>query len=283
MKRVISLLLALAFLTGCGRNPTPAEPDTLPEDSTPAATETITLPETGPAGTLSASAVVMEGRIPAEVPALPSAPVNLDDPALGSLPFPALLTELPEAGAALYALGDETVLLQWDGYTAEFGWSYLTPRRIPPRLACLDIDGDEEDELAVACYTGSGTSVSIWTLHIIEKGPDGALTDYALPDSLWQEQVPTLLGAAEVEGRCFLLLGRELVEIDSEAPHLDMDEPPSAGSAASFEFLEVNRMRLSGVVNMSSGYPCYIAGWSAELQYQNGIFTLRDFHLESTD
>ena len=272
--RVLFLFLLLA-LAGCGA-PAPAEPEA---QEPPAAS----LPPLTPLYELSAPAAVTEGREPAEELELPSVPVNLDDPALESLSFPALLTELPEADAALYALGDETVLLQWDGCTAEFDWPYLTPRRIPPRLACLDIDGDKEDELAVSCYTGSGTSVSIWTLHIIEKNPDGALTDYALPDALWQEQVPTLLGAAEVEGRCFLLLGRELVEIDSEAPHLDMDEPPSAGSVASFEFLEANRMRLSGVVNMSSGYPCYIAGWSAELQYQNGIFTLRDFHLDSTD
>lgn len=285
MKKALSLLLALALLTGCGGSPSPAEPEVL-QDTSPAEWETVSPPESRRLEPISAPAVVTEGREPAEDYELPKTPFDLDNPELDfGLDFgssPALLAELPEANAALYALeGGETVLIRWDNCIAEFDWLYITPRRIAPCLRCFDIDGDQEDELVILCYTGSGTSVSIWDMHIIEKNSSGILTDYALPQTLWQDQLPSLLSVALYADRPFIVLGHELVALNSEAPHLDLDAPPTAGLTAYFEFLEANRLCLCGTVNLSSGYPCYIADWSAELHYQDSVFTLQDFHLYS--
>lgn len=284
MKRVIPLLLALALLTGCGGNPTPVEPDPLPEDSTPAATETITLPETGPAGTLSASAVVMEGREPVENYELPkTVPSN----PLAEASFPMLLAELPEANAAFYVLQEETVLIRWGDSMAEFDWLYFTPRQILPRLFCFDADGDWEDELIVICYIGSGTGVSIEELHILEKNSDGTLTAYTLPENLWQKEVPKLFDTAELGGRTFAILGHELVEFNHEhgGPDLDLDSA-SSGLIAEFSTEEWGGLRFRGAFCLSppdSAAPCYVVETSADILYQDGIFTLQDFHLYSYD
>ena len=46
--------------------------------------------------------------------------------------------------------------------------------------------------------------------------PDGTLTAYTLPESLWREQVPTLFGTALINGRTFAIPGHELVEFNDE-------------------------------------------------------------------
>ena len=73
----------------------------------------------------------------------------------------------------------------------------------------MDLDGDGKDELIVLTYVGSGTGVSIYDLHVLEKNPDGTLTDYAMPGSLWQERLPPLLRFVQTDGRNFLILGRD--------------------------------------------------------------------------
>ena len=167
---------------------------------------------------------------------------------------------------------------------AEFDWLYLTPRRIPPWMDCFDADGDGENELIIVCYVGSGTNTSFYELHILEKNPDGTLTAYAFPESLWREQLPRLFDTAQVSGRTFAVLGHELVEIDGE--DLDLEEAPSSGLFASFCKEQWDGLRFEGAFCLTyQSYPIPLrAAWtSAKVLYQDGIFTLRDFHLYSYD
>lgn len=73
-----------------------------------------------------------------------------------------LLAQTEDGAAAFYALAEEgSLLLRWDGSLAQFRWNDRTPRCISPQLWWTDADGDGEDELAVSCYAGSGTGVSV--------------------------------------------------------------------------------------------------------------------------
>lgn len=284
----LSSLLALAVLAGCGTT-APADSEA-PANAPPAAEESFSLPEARPLEPLSAPAVITEGRAPAENYDLPT---SLADPRYNAEGWihggvVGFLAEAPESGAAFYAApyqanGESPALIRWGDSLAEFDWDFLTPRTILPRMDCFDADGDWEDELIVICYTGSGTGVSIEELHILEKGPDGTLTDYAFPESIWQEEVPKLFGTAELGGRTFAMLGHELVEFSHEG--LDL-EKPSSGMIAGFSTEDWGSLRFRGAFCLSppdSAAPCYVAETSVAVRYRDGVFTLQDFHLHSYD
>ena len=195
-----------------------------------------------------------------------------------------LLAEAPEADAAFYGLpysedAHETALIRWGDSLAEFGWDFLTPRRFLPRMAVMDLDGDGKDELIVLTYVGSGTGVSIYDLHVLEKNPDGTLTDYTMPGSLWQERLPPLLRFVQTDGRNFLILGRELLEIDMEHV-LGGQMGPSAGWIANFRLLpEEHAIQLLGAVDLWKTTN-YVADYTADVGYRDGVFTLSGFHLQ---
>ena len=284
MYRIIPLLLMLVVLTACG-----AKPETVMEVlEVPA----FALPETAEAEPISSEAVVTEGRAPAEDYDLPLprefSPENswmrydIDGWLRGGTI--GLLAEAPEAGAAFYGLpysenAHETALIRWGNSLAEFDWDFLTPRRFLPRMAVMDLDGDEKDELIVLTYVGSGTGVSIYDLHVLEKNPDGTLTDYAMPGSLWQERLPPLLRFVQADGRNFLILGRELLEIDMEHV-LEGQMEPSAGWIANFRLLpEEHAIQLLGAVDLWKTTN-YVADYTADVGYRDGVFTLSGFHLQ---
>lgn len=284
MYRIIPLLLMLVVLTACG-----TKPETVMEVlEVPA----FALPETAEAEPISSEAAVTEGRAPAEDYDLPLprefSPENswmrydIDGWLRGGTI--GLLAEAPEAGAAFYGLpysenAHETALIRWGDSLAEFDWDFLTPRRFLPRMAVMDLDGDGKDELIVLTYVGSGTGVSIYDLHVLEKNPDGTLTDYAMPGSLWQERLPPLLRFVQTDGRNFLILGRELLEIDMEHV-LEGQMEPSAGWIANFRLLpEEHAIQLLGAVDLWKTTN-YVADYTADVGYRDGVFTLSGFHLQ---
>lgn len=296
MKRGLPLLLALALLTGCGA---PAEPEALPEEP-PAEEETLPLPEPPRhLEPISAPAIVTEGRKPAEDYDLPPLPQDTDwttyrtnaQQWVSDGPSIAVLAEDREADAVLYGLplyantSQETALLRWGDYVAEFDWTLFPgPSMVLPQIKCLDAGGGAK-ELAVICQVGTGTEVSIAELHILEKGPDGTLTAYTFPESLWQEELPKLFDTAELGGRTFAILGHELVEFNNEYEGLDL-ESASSGMIANFETTDWGGLQFRGAFCLSppdSAMPCYVAKTSAQILYENGTFTLQDFHLYSYD
>lgn len=283
MRTLLPVLLALLLLTACGTDAKPA----MEVLEVPA----FSLPETADAEPVSAPAVVTEGRAPAEDYDLPPSPAavqehpryNMERWASGGVIE--LLAEAPEADAAFYGLpysqdAQETALIRWGDSLAEFDWYFATPRMFPPRMAAMDLEGDGENELAVLTYTGSGTGVSVYDLHVLEKNPDGTLTDYAMPGSLWQEQVPPLLRFVQTGGRNFLILGRELLEIDTDYIPED-GTAPSTGWIADFRLLPEERaVQLLGAVDLWKTTN-YVADYTANVGYRDGVFTLSQFHLQS--
>lgn len=287
MKRGLPLLLALALLAGCG---TPAKPEVLPEKPPEG---TLSLPE--PPRRLepiSAPAVVTEGRAPAEDYDLPPSPppatrytprYDMLDWSRGGILD--ILAETPEADAAFYALpysedAHETALIRWGDSMAEFDWDFVTPREFLPRMAAMDLDGDWDEELVILTYSGSGTGVSIYDLHVLEKNPDGSLTDYAMPESLWHEQLPPLLRFVQTDGRNFLILGRELLELDMDHV-LEGEAEPSTGYIANFRLLpEENVIQLLGAMALRETTN-YVADYTANVDFHDGVFTLSQFHLLS--
>lgn len=283
MRRLFPLLLALLVLSGCGTAPS-TEP--LPEE--PEAV--FALPETERLKPLSAPGIVAEGRTPAEDYDLPASMGEREDYWHNMRRWvdegvAALLAEA--SGACFYGLprtedAHETTLIRWGDSAAEFDWAFSTPRAFPPEMYCFDFDRDEADELIVLCYSGSGTGVSVYDLHVVERNNDGTLTDYSTfcyaegGNPLW-EGVSSLLRLERLGGRAFLILGRELAEVDPAALP-EEDRQPFTGSIIQFEvFPEEGRIQFWGGVDV---FPTsYVADISAEVAYQDGVFTLSDFHL----
>lgn len=284
MKRYFLALLLLALLSSCAS--APAEPDPPPEES-PAASGADFLPALTPLENLSTPAEVTEGRSQGnyELPQKMSyVPISEND-------FPALLVELPEADAAFYGLDWDTALIRWGDSRAEFDWPWLTPQQIFPRLYCFDLDNDWEDELIVVCHPGTGTGVSVDKLHVLEKSPDGTLTDYALPWEFFRKDVSGALSVMTLNGRTYSILGTELTDITSLLPedaNPENIEGLSAGDIVNFEVIpepefygENIRVRCSAWLDGEGYTPTlsYAAEVYATVLYQDGVFTLTQIHL----
>ena len=283
-KYFLPLLAILLILGGCG---VPAESD-VSSDMPSTEKAASSLPELSPLAELSAPAVVTEGREPTDHDRLPDQlwqnPIADDD-------FPLLVAELPEANAAFYGLQWDTALIRWGDCQAEFDWPWLTPHQILPRLFCLDFDDDHEDELVVICHTGSGTGVAYQELHVLEKSPEGTLTDYALPWELFSEELTSALSVATVNNRTYSILGTQLVDITANLPE-DADpadiEGLRAGDIVYFEATPDspfwgNHFRYQGSACLT-GEPfprtsCYVTNLDACVLYKDGRFTLSDIHL----
>ena len=171
------LPLALLVFSGCSA-PAPAQPEPPPEESV----EIFSLPETRRLEPLSAPGIVTEGRTPAEdrTPALPKGDRDYHGNMMRWVHENT--AELVAPGACFYALPrtevrPEAALILWGERAAEFDWNFSTPRMFLPEMDCFDLDGDGEDELVILCCSGSGTGVSVWDLHVVEKQEDGTLTD----------------------------------------------------------------------------------------------------------
>ena len=274
MRRPVLILTACLMLSGCGTKPQAAD----------------VLAEMTPAQPITVPAEVTAGRTPEEPPALPTKRVSLrewraesrwnEDPVC-------LLAALKEQDAALYGVTEyqnDAVLLRWGTSLAEFPWSLGGPMIVEPQLLCLDADGDDGQELIVINCAGSGTGVFLSELHVIEKNPDGTLTDNSLPRSAF-DSLTEQLRAAELEGRTFAILGTELVDITDRLPE-NLDGVPTglvAGSNINFGQTPQGMEFWGGVWLDGEGVlptACYAADVRARVSYEDGAFTLSGFHLD---
>lgn len=265
-KRLLPAALALlALLTGCG---------------------TKELPPGAAAEPISAPAAVTEGRVPTRLYTLPTE-VTLLTQWDQDVPL-ALLAETPERDAAIYGVrgGEDAdfVLLRWGESLAEFDWTFETPRRVQPRIWLLDVDGDGQDELVVECYQASGTGVSVYDLHVVKKNGDGTLTDYRLPESLYTEQLAALLGVFGRDGRTWVSLGEELVDITAHLPEGVVTgdiQGLYTGSRAAFTVDYGIEYHGSASIIAAGYYYWYVTDITARVSFADGTFTFSKFHLDS--
>lgn len=288
MKKLPAVSLLCLLLMGC------AAPAADPSDAADAGTKAAVfaaLPETEDLPALSAPAVVTEGKAPAEDYELPEEVRRMAEWDQAAEPV-ALLARTEDAALCGLAGEEDRLLLRWGDALAEFDWSYRTPRTVAPRLRQVDADGDGAQELAVVCYCGSGTGVSIEQLHIVEKNEDGTLTDCRLPeDDLCGGQLTQALRVETVEGRTFAVLGRELLEITELTEGATPPRGLAAGSIVGFDVDPDDpngaplRFRGSAWLEGEDYLPTvwYAADLSARVQYENGVFTLSGLHLDGIE
>lgn len=292
MKRLIALTLALLLalsLSACKKA------DPVPDAPVSAAPEDVETPKegfttvTGDAleptnlASVSASAIVTEGRVPEGEYDLPTEVVRQSE--LVSNGGIALLAELPEADIAFYGLeGKEfyPALIRWGESQAEFDWQYMTPRCVEPRLWCFDYDGDGEDELVVECYYGSGTGVSMSDLHVVEKNQDGTLTAYTFPADVLLPALNGYICLVKAGNSTCAALGAELVDITKELNGLDFEECGLAiGSTLGFEKTEQGMAcTIGAVLDAEKVHYWYVADVTADVLYKDGEFILDGFHLD---
>ena len=290
MKKLLPSLLALVLLAGCGS----ASAGVIssadgPTEIMVGETGAVPLPETSIAQSISAPAVVTEGRAPAKEYDLPAEVADMME--WGGRSPVAKLAELPEQDAAIYGVAKEqgtAMLLRWGDSLAEFDWNYGGPQIAGPQLRYWDVDDDGQDEVVLVNHVGSGTGVSIEELHIVEKNEDGTLADYAFPEELWRDQLSALLTLVKGNNRVWVSLVRELVDITSQLP--ENLEPETlrglgTGNVAGFDtdWPRGADIRFSGSVCLDAdGYNSwYVADISAYVSYAGGVFTLSDLHLNS--
>ena len=281
MKKLMIMVLVCLLLTGCGETGETAA-DAAPEETA------NTLPATAPVEPISAPAVVTEGQVPGAYGPLPENLQRMVTWDSASQPV-ALLAQVGDAGLYGIAGEEDRILLRWGDTSTEFIWPYRTPQTINPALWQLDADGDGTDELAVACHYGSGTGVSIDALHIVEKNDDGTLTDYCFPEDVLCGELTKFFQVGTIGDRIFVILGQDLVEITDS---LEGSAAPQGLIAGSIVHFDVNPDDADGIPIRFHGsayldgedYPptvWYLVDITAAISYENGSFTLSDFHLDS--
>lgn len=305
MKKLLAILLALLILTACGAKPAPEDTAGPPEkqeetespteafgatktpeeEKTPEASqppEPLIPPEPAKVGPVSAEAIVTEGRAPAENYTLPEGNGEYDMQRWWDSGEIGLLAEAEDA--AFYGLppseqfAQEKALIRWGDSLAEFEWYFATPRMYLPLMAVMDLDGDGADELIVLTYSGSGTGVSIYDLHVLEKNPDGSITAYTMPDSLWQEQLAPMIQLEQTDEKAVLIWGEDRQEFD---PVWVPDQVEiTTGYIAEFQLLpDENTVLLQGAVDLWQTI-AYVAQYTADVAYKDGVFTLSQYHLQ---
>ncbi|GEM_PF-6000913 len=91
-----------------------------------------------------------------------------------------LIAELPDENVGLYGLAvneDGTgVIFRKGDNLYYYDWVWFTTQNKMPEIASMDIDGDNEDEIAISMYVDYNTNVSVEELHVIDF-ESGKVTD----------------------------------------------------------------------------------------------------------
>ena len=271
MRHLLPAVLACLLLAGCGA---PAD----------AAAE---VPESTSAEILSAPSIVTEGQAPGEDLDLPAEVVSLYDwqTSGGQL---ALLAEIPAQGMALYgaAGGDAPhVLFRWDDTLAAFpDWTIDAPKSVALELLALDLDGDGSVEPVVLCYQG-GTQVNLYDLHVLQQF-SGTLTDYRLPEALYEEQLSDLLALGGSGQTLTISLGSRSIEAAlPEGVQAETLERLWTGASVSWQAEEgalwlVDKPALPPESSAAIS-TVYLAVLSARVSFSDGRFTLSNMTLRS--
>ena len=271
MRHLLPAVLACLLLAGCGA----------PADTAAG------VPEATSVEILSAPSIVTEGQAPGEDLDLPTDVVSLYDWQTSGEPL-VLLAEIPAQGMSLYgaAGGDAShVLFRWDDTLAEFpDWTIDAPKSVALELLALDLDGDGSVEPVVLCYQG-GTQVNLYDLHVLQQF-SGTLTDYRLPEALYEEQLSDLLALGGSGQTLTISLGSRSIEAAlPEGVQAETLERLWTGASVSWQAEEgalwlVDKPALPPESSAAIS-TVYLAVLSARVSFSDGRFTLSNMTLRS--
>lgn len=268
MKRLLcAALSALLLLSGCGqRAPAnespPGEGPTVSMEATPAIGRSYALSE----------------PLPGEVTPMVQA---------GELSSQAIwkAAESPDGRAALYNLDSDTggVLVEWDGTLVMFsGWDFRTPQAIAPWMAVLDVRGSgTADTLVVDLYNGSGTGVSVETLHLLTRDDHGTITDHPLPQALYAERLPAIM-TVKTGGNAAVSLGNTTLQLPKQQQKYTAG--PCLGNIVAYTADRNGRLSMELALGMGvkdTAVPVYVGRLLADIAFDPdaGVYTLCNFTL----
>lgn len=198
-----------------------------------------------------------------------------------------LYEEIPEYGISIYfETKFYSTLIRYGEHLEKFPWRYSYSER--PCVEFADYDEDGEKELSVALPIGRGSGLSLRQLHIVKFGKDGQMTDYQLPESLYldlQERLQVAYDPAIGAGR---------MQFDNQEILITEDEYLDK------ECLEANDLRIVigdiirfqqngdqldaefdiAIYGGTCGMPIYVAALTADVVFQNGLFSLDNITLQ---
>lgn len=150
--------------------------------------------------------LLIDAAVSKGVPAqYPDIPVESGVPEGWDAQYP--VQKLADVGAvSIYAVQEESEkIVLWDGTQTVLDWNYVTPRGVD--LQAISAPWDTS-QIAAAFLSGTGTCVSLYELHILEKEEDeAAYTDYALRAADCQTAVSDALQVQEKGDALHLSIG----------------------------------------------------------------------------
>lgn len=195
---------------------------------------------------------------------------------------------ITEAGEYMLHINDQCYTYHWEG---------ITPRGILPSLAYEDFDGDGQAELAVILYSGSGTGISIYELHMLEikqAGDIQQIDEYVYQPDQYISQLQevasiTLYDQASLLKGELLVAGDQRYEVDLQAlqapDYGTINDTLIWGSIAAFS---VEGRQLVGTFGVAVGAekavsPIYIGELKAAISYKDGEFTMSQFEFKEDE
>ena len=195
-----------------------------------------------------------------------------------------LIASIPEKEIFLYGIKPNSgVILKSGDRSFYYDWAYLTPRFILPEIFLNDFDKDDQEELAVILYIGSGTGVSVEELHIIEISEDENFKDYLFKQDDYLSQIDKL-----VEFKSFTKNNKTTAEliIDEKVYPLNLDEQEKDNSISGTVFSNIVRFSVDdGKINAEFGVgigydsfptPVPVGTLHADVLFRDGEFTLKN-------
>lgn len=200
-----------------------------------------------------------------------------------------LIAELPEQDIRLYGLNFSadgsstdkgTVLVRWKDRFFKYAWDFLTPRAILPILGCADYDTDNELEIAVDLYVGSGTGLSIEQLHILDYDGTDVLRDYRLDEQKYLDAFNDKLQWSLNNSTKVVTvnMGESVATFNLDSMLIEnqmFEKIGISGNIVSY-MLEGGKLSISLAFGPLGGdydiFGPYIGDASADIQYRNGDF-----------
>ncbi len=210
-----------------------------------------------------------------------------------------LLVAIPEKEIYLYDTKNGQVILSVGENKSYYDWQCLTPRFILPQMQLGDFDNDGIEELSVILYTGSGTGVSIQDLHIIEifngniplenqseNKNSEYYKDYMFSPDDYVSQLKdkisfeNYLDAGQLMGKISVGTKSYIVSLKE----YQTDEFGKISSELYFASIvsfscEANKLKAefgAGVICEKVPQACYIGKLSADVEYSDGKFELKN-------